>query len=185
VRAGPGFLRLKGAFGMEIHCYPDHVLRRRALPVRKITDEVWELAQSMLGTMYEADGVGLAAPQVGESVRLVTIDTTGEQQEPRVFVNPRITEQRGEVEGEEGCLSLPGLSGKVVRADWLAVTAYDLEGRKLEMEVEGLAARAFQHELDHLRGVLFIDHLSPTERMALRRRLKEMEREFEERGGRA
>jgi peptide deformylase len=133
----------------------------------------------MLDSMYESAGVGLAAPQVGESVTLITVDTTGEQQDPRIFVNPRIIEKFGEQTCEEGCLSVPGVAGNVTRAERVVVAAYDLEGRKIELKAEGLAARAFQHELDHLRGVLFIDHLSPSEQMAIRARLKELERELE------
>lgn len=162
----------------DIRLYPDPVLRRKARPIREITDEVCRRAAEMLELMYEDDGVGLAGPQVAWSGCVVTIDTSGEREGERIFINPKIVDKRGEMEGMEGCLSLPGLHAKVIRAERVAVVTYDLEGHKLEMEVEGLAARAWQHELDHLQGILFIDRISPAERLALRHRLKDFEQAF-------
>jgi peptide deformylase len=164
---------------VEIHCYPEHVLRRRAMPVRRITDEIWQLSEGMLETMYEAPGIGLAAPQVGESLCLITVDVTGEHQDPRVFVNPTIVDRRGEDVMEEGCLSLPGITANVRRAERISIVAYDLEGRKMELDADGLTARCLQHEIDHLRGVLFVDHLTPADQMAVRSLLKDLEREFQ------
>lgn len=164
---------------MKILHYPHTALRRKAKPIKTITDSIWRFAEAMLEAMYEDRGVGLAAPQVGESVCLITLDTTGEQEGERVFINPSIVDRKGDVCEEEGCLSLPGLHGRVRRAERVSVVAWNLEGRKIELDADGLAARAFQHEIDHLRGILFIDHLSPADQMAVRSRLKELERAFE------
>ena len=161
---------------MKIRVYPDPVLRHRSKPIKDITDEIWAKAQQMLESMYENNGVGLAAPQVGWNIALITVDTAGVHKGRRAFVNPQIVERNGEAEDEEGCLSLPRLSGKVRRSESVIVSAYDLDGKDVQIEANGLLARAFQHEIDHLRGVLFIDRLSDSDRMALRQSLRNLER---------
>lgn len=150
----------------EIVTYPDPVLAQTAEKITELTPELKQLAEDMVETMYEDDGIGLAAPQVGESCRLVVIDITGpeKREELRILVNPCITSKEGEVESEEGCLSVVGYRGKVKRAEKVTVDATDLEGKPVHIEADGLLAICLQHELDHLDGVLFIDHLSRLKR---------------------
>jgi peptide deformylase len=135
---------------------PNPLLRQKAKPVKKVTKRIKKLAQNMLETMYAADGVGLAGPQVGVGERIIVIDV-GEG--PIVLINPEILSRTGEERDVEGCLSIPGRNGYVTRAARVKVAGLNLEGRKVELEGEGLLARAFQHEIDHLEGVLFIDYL--------------------------
>lgn len=134
----------------------DPVLRRKARPITKITKRLKVLAKNMLETMYHANGVGLAAPQVGISERMVVIDVG---KGPLVLINPEIIAAEGEERDVEGCLSLPGRNEYITRAYRVTVSALDLNGGKINLTGEGLLARAFQHEIDHLNGILFIDHL--------------------------
>ena len=163
---------------MNIVNYPDPVLRQRAKPLTEINKEVYLKVEEMMELMYQAQGIGLAAPQVGWSVRLFIIDADGDSHEEKVFINPVITEEAGELNKEEGCLSFPGIMSKVVRAQRIKAQAYNLKGQKIEIEAEGLAARAWQHELDHLNGCLFIDKMSPANRLAISHQLKEFERSY-------
>jgi peptide deformylase len=160
---------------VELKIYPDRVLRRKCSTIREITDETWQHARRMLEFMYEAQGAGLAGPQVGWLERIITLDVEGTGEGRRIWVNPRIVETEGAFEHEEGCLSLPGLYVKVLRAQRVTVVAYTLEGERVEIEAEGLPACAWQHELDHLNGILTIDRLSPAQQITLRRRLKKLE----------
>ncbi len=179
---------------MQILYYPEPVLRKKAIPidlgngasagstpesgmVRGLLDK----AEEMLRLMYEAGGVGLAGNQVGLPERIMVKDETGEQKGERVFINPQITHEEGETLEEEGCLSLPGVFGKVTRAKKVVVVAYNLRGERLEMEVEGLSARVWQHEIDHLNGILIIDRMTPASRLAASKRLKELEQLYKER----
>ncbi|MHC4593181.1 MAG: peptide deformylase [Planctomycetota bacterium] len=166
---------------MELRIYPDTVLKRKSRAIKEVTDEIVARAQEMLEFMYEADGLGLAAPQVGWSERIVTLDAELEKKGPRIFVNPIITAREGHQEEDEGCLSLPGLRVRIPRAAKVEVVAYTLAGDRVELEAEGLAARAWQHELDHLNGLLLIDRLSPTTLMSLRVLLKKLEQEAADR----
>ncbi len=134
----------------------DEVLRRKAAAVGKITPGIRVLLDDMAETMYAADRVGLAAPQVGISKRLVVIDVRDEHGLLKL-VNPEIVDKNGAVVAVEGCLSFPGLAGEVERAETVTVKALDVEGRPVEIVADGLLARAFQHEIDHLDGILFID----------------------------
>ena len=163
---------------MNIVNYPDPVLRQKAKPLTEINKEVYLKVEEMMELMYQAQGIGLAAPQVGWSVRLFIIDADGDSHEEKVFINPVITEEAGELNKEEGCLSFPGIMSKVVRAQRIKAQAYNLKGQKIEIEAEGLAARAWQHELDHLNGCLFIDKMSPANRLAISHQLKEFERSY-------
>jgi len=163
--------------GLEIKYYPDRVLRRSCRAVREVDDEFVRRAEEMLDFMYAVEGLGLAAPQVGWTSRIVTVDADGTRAGKRIFVNPRITHREGYMEEEEGCLSLPGIRLKVPRSAKVAVVAYTLTGERVEMEAEDLASCAWQHELDHLNGVLIIDKVPPTGLIPLRARLKELERE--------
>ncbi len=160
---------------MELKLYPDKVLRRRCQPVREVDDDVLRRAEEMLQFMYETDGVGLAGPQVAWPRQILTLDVVGEHADPRIFVNPRIVNREGYVEMEEGCLSLPGVRARVPRAEKVAVVAFTILGERIEAEAEGLAAVAWQHELDHLNGILLIDRVTPTQLLTLREDLKRLE----------
>lgn len=135
------------------------VLRKKCKEVTEMTPKLQELIDDMFDTMYEAYGVGLAAPQVGVLRKIVVIDIS-EETDPLVFINPEILEMSGEQTGEEGCLSLPGKSGTVTRPDYVKVRAYDRNMQVFEMEGTGMLARAICHEFDHLQGVLYVDKVS-------------------------
>lgn len=154
---------------LELRVWPDRVLRRRAEPIRDLNEELVRLAHDMAETMYARGGIGLAAPQVGALWRLVTVDV-GEGL--LYLVNPELLEQEGEQRGEEGCLSIPGVRLQIARSERLQLRAWDLQGRELRLEAEGLLARVLQHEVDHLNGVLILDRASPLERSLVRRRLR-------------
>lgn len=164
---------------MELKIYPDRVLRRKCRPIERIDDEFVRRAHEMLDFMYQADGLGLAAPQVGRTDQIVTLDVEQQHEGERIFINPRIAEREGDMEHDEGCLSLPGLQVNVPRSERVVVVAYTLEGERLEIEAEGLAACAWQHEVDHLNGILIVDRLSPTAITGVRRQLKRLEQEQE------
>lgn len=164
---------------LDITYYPDPLLRQIARPVAEITPEIRALAEEMLQTMYEANGVGLAAPQVGRSIRLVVIHIPEPQMQPLVLINPVITQKSKEkVSAEEGCLSLPGLSAKVKRPEQVTVQALDLDGKLCEYTGEGLFGRCLQHEIDHLEGILFIDKASLAAKLSLRGELQELEEKY-------
>ena len=133
----------------------DEVLTKRCKEVTEMTPRVKELIEDMLETMYEANGVGLAAPQVGVLKRIVVIDTTGE--DPHILINPRIVESSGEQTGQEGCLSVPGKSGQVTRPNYVRTVALDVNMKEFELEGTELLARAICHELDHLDGHLYVE----------------------------
>ncbi|HEY8483411.1 MAG TPA: peptide deformylase [Longimicrobiales bacterium] len=155
----------------EIRILGDPVLRQKAEPVVEVDDEVRRLIADMFETMYDADGVGLAAPQVGVSLRVIVVDPRDESVPPFALVNPEIVERAEEVErGEEGCLSIPGLREIVERSARVVVEGLDRDGLPRRIEAEGLVARILQHEIDHLDGILFIDRLSPLKRQMLLRR---------------
>jgi len=151
----------------EIVHFPDPVLHRKARPVEKVTDEIRELLNDMADTMYAEDGVGLAAPQIGVSLRLAVIDVSGSDGDRGLgllkLVNPEIVAREGEIEYEEGCLSVPGLFHDVERPASVVVQAQDVNGKVFTVKADGLLARAIQHENDHLNGVLFIDRLEQGE----------------------
>jgi peptide deformylase len=156
---------------LSVRKYGDPVLRRRARPVEAVTPEVRKIIEDMVDTMYDEVGLGLAAPQIGASLRLMVVaDEDG--REARALINPVITEQGGEIVAEEGCLSLPGIFAPVKRAEWVRLEAHDPEGRPVAIAARGLRARVFQHEMDHLDGVLFIDRLDPVTRDRIKRRIK-------------
>lgn len=141
----------------NIRTIGDSVLNKRAREVTKADDKLRILIEDMLDTMYEADGVGLAAPQVGILKRVVVIDCSPEGNEPIILINPEILETRGEQTGTEGCLSVPGKVGIVTRPNYCKVRAYDEEMKPFEVEGEGLLARALCHELEHLDGHLYVE----------------------------
>lgn len=156
--------------------YGDPVLEKPAEPVTVFDDELRKLAQDMFESMYEAHGVGLAAPQIGISKHIAVIDVTFKENpaEKLVLVNPKIIHAEGKQSGQEGCLSLPDFREKVTRANRVTVRAQDLEGKFFEKTGEGLLARAFLHETDHLNGKLFISHVSALKRDLIKRKIRKM-----------
>ncbi len=155
----------------EIRIMGDPVLRQKAEPLPGVDDETRRLIRDMFDTMYQEDGVGLAAPQVGVSQRVIVVDPREADAKPLGIVNPVIVEATDEVDrGEEGCLSIPGLKDIVERAASIVVEGLDADGQPLRLEAEGLLARVLQHEVDHLDGVLFVDRVSPLKRKMLLKR---------------
>lgn len=178
---------------LEIVQLGDPVLREKCADVNEVSDEIVALAEDMLETMYHAHGVGLAAPQVGKALRMAVIDVAhdpecvtylrvnGEEVDlldfmPLVFLNPELTLEGPRAIETEGCLSIRGVRAPVGRPSQVRVKFLTLEGEQIEVETDGLLARAFQHEIDHLDGVLFLDRLSPAAKMAIRKQLKPFER---------
>jgi peptide deformylase len=141
--------------------YPDPFLLKKAAPVSRVDEKVRELIRDMFETMRAASGVGLAAPQLGVGKRVIVVDISPVEKEvaPLALVNPEIVESKGLAEGTEGCLSLPGIEGVVPRAEFVLVKARDEQGRPVQLTASGFLARALQHEIDHLDGVLFIDRI--------------------------
>jgi peptide deformylase len=166
----------------KVRTYPDPVLAAKAAPVTEITDEIRTLAADMIETMYADKGIGLAAPQVGESIRLITVDLSGpdKREDPHVFVNPVLSNLDGEVDSEEGCLSVVGYRTTVTRAERLHLSATDLDGNPVEMDADDLMAICLQHEVDHLNGILFIDKISKLKRTLYERKLKKWLKEKKE-----
>lgn len=158
----------------EIRKYGDEVLRKRAQEIKDINEKIVELSQEMVETMYEAPGIGLAAPQVGEPIRLVTVDlSVGEDpKELIILINPEIKEKEGEDIDEEGCLSIPGVVERVKRPYRVLVKGIDLNGKEREIEAEGLLARVFCHEVDHLNGIFFVDRLTPLKKRLIIKKIK-------------
>ena len=163
---------------LRILRYPDPRLRQVCTPVAAVDDDLRRLVDRMFDLMLEVHGVGLAAPQVGVTVRLFVACPTGEAADRRVYVNPRITALEGAQEGEEGCLSFPEIYSKIKRADLATIRALDLDGNAFEETGQGLAARIFQHETEHLDGRLLVDRMGVVAKLANRRALKELEEKF-------
>ncbi|MBI3591973.1 MAG: peptide deformylase [Nitrospirae bacterium] len=165
---------------LEIKKYPDDVLKKKALPVEKFDSDLQRLIDDMIETMYAAPGVGLAAPQVGVSKRLLVIDiSTKDESRPLiVLVNPEVVEADGFVDSEEGCLSVPEYTAVIKRAEKVIVKGLDREGKPMEIEGTGLLARALQHEIDHLDGVLFVDRLSTIKREFFKKRYRKALKEL-------
>jgi peptide deformylase len=173
----------------EVLQFPDKRLRRVSEPIAEITDAVRTLAADMCEVMYDEPGIGLAAPQVGEAVRLIVVDTQWQSDEdgepmernPLTLVNPEILERDGKIVWTEGCLSVPDFEAEVERAERVLLRATDLEGKPVEIHAEELQAVCLQHEIDHLDGVLFIDQISRLKRsLYVKRRQKQVRRELEE-----
>lgn len=157
--------------------FPDPRLRRVAKPVDEVTETERKLAADMLETMYAANGIGLAATQVNQGIRLVVMDLSENRDEPRVFINPEIVERSGSQTCEEGCLSVPGVYAEVKRAEAVKVRALGLDGESFELDAEGLLAVCIQHEIDHLDGKVFVDYLSPLKRRMVEKRLVKQQRQ--------
>jgi len=166
--------------GLKVVRYPDPILSRRAAEIERVDDGVRALARRMLEIMYANGGVGLAAPQVGVSARLfVANPACHEGGQEQVYVNPRIVSREGSDVFEEGCLSVPGVNCKITRSAEATVRATGLDGGEFVTRADGLLARIFQHEIDHLDGVLIADRMSRVARLAHRRTLKELTRDYE------
>jgi peptide deformylase len=168
--------------GMKIVFYPHPALRHPAKPLGAIDKQVHLDAGRMLELMYENKGLGLAANQVFLPYRIVVLNPTGDPQQrdrEEVLLNPVILERKGTIEGEEGCLSFPGLFQKIRRAKTVRVQAYNLRGEVIEKSVSDLESRLWQHEVDHLDGILFIDKMGTIARLASRNSLKEFEQDFQ------
>jgi peptide deformylase len=166
----------------EVLQFPDKRLQQKSRPIAEVTDAIRQLAQDMLDVMYDEPGIGLAAPQLGEPLRLIVVDTEwteeGAERHPLVLVNPRITASEGRISWNEGCLSVPEFTAEVQRAERVRLEAHDLEGTPLAIDAEGLKAVCFQHEIDHLDGILFIDRISRLKReIYVRKRKKQLRQE--------
>ena len=160
-----------------IQFVPDPVLRKSALPVENITDKTLQLLDDMAETMYDAPGIGLAGPQVGELKRLIVMDCSRDDEKSELWqmINPEVIELSEDNSTlEEGCLSIPGHTAEVSRPDWIKLRFTDIKGKEQQIKAEGLLAACIQHEIDHLNGILFIDHISKLKRdMIWRKVLKE------------
>lgn len=164
---------------LRIITYPDPRLKKVCRPVEVFDEGLAALAGRMLELMRESQGVGLAAPQVGQLVRVFVCNVTGEPKDDRIYVNPTLADLRGECEGEEGCLSIPDVTVLMRRSMSCRMMAMDLKGNAIEEDGSELLARCWQHECDHLDGRLIIDRMSDTDRIANRRKLKELERDHQ------
>jgi peptide deformylase len=161
---------------LKIVRYPDPILRAKARPLTDITEEIRAVARRMIELMHEAEGVGLAAPQVGLSWRLFVANATGEEGDDRIFVNPTLTAPSEQIDArEEGCLSIPDVRGEIRRPKAITIEALDEFGRPFTLTSDALPARIWQHETDHLDGILIIDRMSTLDKLANRRKLKGLE----------
>lgn len=160
----------------QILHYPDPRLRRRAEPVAHVDARIRTVVDDMVETMYQAPGIGLAAPQIDVLKRIIVIDTSETKDDLHVFINPEIVSRDGEQTLEEGCLSVPGIYDNVTRAQRITVRALDREGQSFELEASGLLATCVQHEIDHLEGKLFVDYLSRLKQQRIRKKLQKQER---------
>jgi len=165
---------------LRIVQYPHPTLRHVSKPLKRVDPELHAIVREMFELMYQANGIGLAANQVDLPYRLFVINLKSDPEagEEHVFLNPVLTSRKGMAEAEEGCLSLPGLYGQVKRPERVTLNAYNLTGQEVNLELDGLFARAVQHEIDHLDGILFIDRLSPTGQLAAKEAILDFEDEF-------
>ncbi len=169
---------------MRVIHYPHPTLMRASKPLKRVDADLRKMVAEMFELMYENRGCGLAANQVDLPYRLFVMNMAGDpavRDEERVFLNPVLSKHKGMAEAEEGCLSLPGLYAQVKRPERVTISGYDLSGQKIDLNADGLFARIVQHEADHLDGVLIIDRLTPTGRMAVKELIEEFENEFQQR----
>lgn len=159
---------------LKVLSFPDKRLRTLAKPVESVDDDIRLILDDMLETMYEAPGIGLAATQVDIHQQIVVIDITEEKDSPLYLVNPEIIAKAGKKISEEGCLSVPEYYAEVARAETVTVSALGYDGQPFELEADGLLAICIQHELDHLKGKLFVDYLSPLKQQRVRKKLEKM-----------
>lgn len=164
---------------LEILHYPDPRLHKVAKPVKVFDHKLKTLVKDMQETMYEAPGIGLAATQVDQHIRLIVIDTSKEKNDLKVIINPEIIAKDGKQDYEEGCLSVPGIYEKVTRAEQITIQAQDVDGKKYQLEADGLLSVCIQHEMDHLMGKVFVDYLSPLKRNRIKTKMIKHKREIE------
>ena len=156
---------------LTIRIYPDDILRKKAVPVKKIGKEEKALAYDMIETMRCSQGVGLAAPQVGIGKRIIVVEDVDNNRSPLVLINPVIVRKKGRSRFCEGCLSVPGMTSDVVRPEFISMEAVTLEGKDIKIDAKGLLARIIQHEIDHLDGVLFIDRIGFLKRKRIMKKI--------------
>ncbi|GAA0415292.1 peptide deformylase [Cocleimonas flava] len=159
---------------LDILRFPDKRLRTKAVPVTEVTDGIRAFVDDMFETMYEAPGIGLAATQVNVHQQIVVVDVSEEKNEPLCLINPEILHGEGEEICEEGCLSVPEYYAEVKRSESITVKALDRDGKEFELNADGLLAVCIQHELDHLKGKLFVDYLSPLKQQRLRKKFEKL-----------
>ncbi|TCT23791.1 peptide deformylase [Thiobaca trueperi] len=162
---------------LDILTFPDPRLRNKALPVTQVDADIRRLVDDMLETMYAAPGIGLAAPQVNISRRVVVIDTSEHKDTPLCLINPNILSAEGREQMDEGCLSVPGFFETVTRAEWIRIEALDRDGNPFTLDADGLLAVCIQHEIDHLDGKLFVDHISMLKRQRIKHKLLKDQRQ--------
>lgn len=160
---------------LEILHFPDPRLRTRAQPVKQVDGSVRDIVDNMLETMYAAPGIGLAATQVNIHQQIIVIDVSAEKNSPLCLINPQLIEKQGQQDGEEGCLSVPGIFDSVERAATITVRALNQEGQEFTLTATDLLAVCIQHEMDHLQGKLFVDYLSPLKRQRIRKKLEKQQ----------
>jgi peptide deformylase len=161
---------------LEILRFPDERLRTQAKPVESIDDSIRQLVDDMFETMYDAPGIGLAATQVNVHQQILVLDVSAEKDQPMCFINPEIMAKDGVEEQEEGCLSVPGVYETVQRAEHIRVKALDQQGKEFTLEAGELLAVCIQHEMDHLKGKLFVDYLSPLKRNRIKTKLEKQKK---------
>lgn len=161
---------------LDILVYPDDRLRTVAKPVKSVDEKIRRLVADMTETMYDANGIGLAATQVDVHLQVIVLDISEQRNEPRVLINPAIIERHGEQQLDEGCLSVPEYYAPVKRAEKIAITALDAEGEIFELHAEGLLAICIQHEIDHLQGKVFVDYLSRLKQDRVRKKIVKRQR---------
>ncbi len=168
-------------FVLRIVKYPHPSLRHKSKPLRRVDDELKNIVREMFDLMYQQKGIGLAANQVDLPYRffILNLEADPTKGQEHVFLNPEISRRRGRVEAEEGCLSFPEIYAPVIRSDKIVLSAYNLDGEEVNYELNGLFARATQHEYDHLDGKLFIDRLSPAALLSVKKALEDLELEFQ------
>ncbi|MGX2970386.1 peptide deformylase [Ursidibacter arcticus] len=163
---------------LDVLIYPDENLATVCQPVEKVDDELRQFIDDMFETMYQHEGIGLAAPQVNVLKRVITIDIEGDKANQIVLINPEILESSGETGIEEGCLSIPGCRALVPRKEKLTVKALNRQGEEFILNADGLLAICIQHEIDHLNGVLFVDHISPLKRQRFREKMQKLKKQI-------
>lgn len=169
---------------LPICTYPEPVLKQEAEPIEVIDDDIRKLSEDMIETMYDAPGVGLAAPQVGRSCRMIVVENSTPENvgQALVIINPEIISASGEIVFEEACLSVIDYKANVTRANEVVIRGLDIDGQMMEITAEGTKAVVFQHEIDHLNGMLFIDHISVLKRDLYKRKLKKILKQREQEG---
>lgn len=162
---------------LQVLHFPDERLRTKAVPVAEVNADIQRIVDDMFDTMYEEEGIGLAATQVNIHQRIVVIDVSENRNERLVLINPELIEKSGDTGIEEGCLSVPGSRALIARAEQVRIRALNYEGQPFELEADDLLAICIQHEMDHLEGKLFVDYLSPLKRQRIRQKIEKMDKQ--------